>query len=152
MRGVRSRPVHRLFKRVHRTGGQLNVTMSGLAAFQLFDVFRLQSETFQVRQLGRIAELSDRKIVWKLAKFSYIRSELQIFFGSRPHIHRTEYEHFIRRAGFNYPGNGFSTSNCRNLIFVQPNIVAKESQWLNVLGIADRLEQRKQKRGYEYFR
>src|SRR4029077_10987650 len=126
--------------------------MSRLVAFLLFDVFRLQSETFQVRQLRRIAELSDRKIVRKLAKFSYIRSELQIFFWSRPHIHRTEYEHFIRRAGFNYPGDGFPTSNCRNLIFVQPNIVAKEFQWLNVLGIGDRLEKRKQKRECEYFR
>src|SRR4029077_3566598 len=148
---VRKRPIHGLFERVHCLGWQLNVTLSGLAVFQLFDVFRLQSETFQVRKLRRIAELSKRKIVRKLAKLLGIRRKLEIFFRSRLHIDGAEDEHFIWRAGFNYLGKGLSISNCRNLIFVQPNIVAKEFEWFNVLGIGRRLDKRKQKRGEEYF-
>src|SRR5215813_7193401 len=136
VRRVRSRPSHGLFEGVHGLSWQLNVTMSGLAVFQLFDVFRLQSETFQIRKLRRIAELTDRKIVRKLAKFRYVRSELQIFFRSRLNINRTKYEYFIRRARFDDLGNRFSVSDCRNLILFQPDIVAKEFEWFDVLGAA----------------
>src|ERR1700758_3427245 len=61
-----------------------------------------------------------------------------------------EYEHFIGGRRFNDFGDGLSISDFRNLIFVQPNIVAKEFQWLRILGVGDRVDKQKKNRGEEH--
>ena len=70
--------------------------------------------------------------------------------GSRIDVDGTEYEHFIWRARFDYFGDGLSVSDFSDLIFVQPDIVAKEFQRLGVLGVGDRVDKQKKNRGEEH--
>ncbi len=147
---VRRRPIHGLLERIHRLSGQLDVTFARLTVLQLLDVARLQSETVEIGKLGRIAELSDCEIAGKLAKRIDVRSKLEIFFGGRLHIHGAEYKHLIRRARFHYFCNRFSVANRCNLIIFQPNMVAKEFEWLDVLRIGGgKMDKGKQKQGEE---
>ncbi len=50
-------PVHRLMKRLHCLGGQLNLALAWLAIFQPPDVVGLQREAIEIGKLRRITEL-----------------------------------------------------------------------------------------------
>ena len=148
---VRRGPIHGLLERFHRLGGQLDVAFARLTVFQLLDVVRLQSETVEVGKLRRIAEFSNCEIAGKFAKRINVRSELEIFFRSRLNIDGAEYKHLIWSAGFHYFRNRFSVSDRRNLIFFQPNIIAEEFEWLDVLRIRGRkLDKGKQKQDEDH--
>jgi len=101
----------------------------------LLEVIRLQSETFELGKLWRIADFANCEIAGKFAKRVNVGGEVEIFLGSRAHIYGTEYKHLIRGAGIHDFRNRFSVADRRNLILFQLNIVAEKFEGLNVLRI-----------------
>src|SRR5689334_14779586 len=120
-------------ERVHGLGGQLNLALARFAILELLDVLCLQSESVEVGEFRRIAELLDGQITGKLAQCINIRCKLEIFLWSGVDIYRPENKHLVRRPGFEYLGHRFSVSNGGNLAFIQTGVLLEKLEGLCTL-------------------
>ena len=92
-------PIHGLLNAGHCICRNLDIAVAGLAVLQRGDVIGVEIEAGQIRNFGRVAELSDSQKPGELAETVEVIGEPEIGFQSGIDAYRSKDEDFRRLAG-----------------------------------------------------